>query len=361
MSKILLSIKPEYAHAILNGTKKFEYRKHIAQKAVNSIIIYSTLPEEKVIGEVEVLGTLSMKKTPLWEKTKSEAGISREKYREYFRESNTANAYILGKAFKYDVYKSLNDFGISQAPQSFVYLSECPFCGSVLTSGIKDHGLCPSKSEEHIIPLSLGNEELVLPPGTICDDCNNYFALNIEKDFLCNESILKMRSYHCVQSRKKKVPDLDVLFGNEKTKLEIDIKNHCCSIGLNYETIQLLKKGKIEHFFTDEISIDSLKNNYTVSRFLVKIFVEINLFYALKISNEHKVYSFDEKFRELITYVRRGDINKKIYKYDVIQNANINPFSGDDFIASITMNTNSQNVITGMTLKLYELEFVLII
>lgn len=122
MSTILLSIKPEYANKILSGTKKYEFRKHLAQGDINKIIIYATSPEMKIIGEVEVLGTLSMKKTPLWEKTKSEAGISREKYREYFRDSNIANAYVLGKAIKYDEYKSLNDFGISQAPQSFVYI-----------------------------------------------------------------------------------------------------------------------------------------------------------------------------------------------------------------------------------------------
>ncbi len=122
MSTILLSIKPEYANKILSGTKKYEFRKHLAQGDINKIIIYSTSPEMKIIGEVEVLGTLSMKKTPLWEKTKSNAGISREKYREYFCDSNIANAYVLGKAIKYDEYKSLNDFGISQAPQSFVYI-----------------------------------------------------------------------------------------------------------------------------------------------------------------------------------------------------------------------------------------------
>lgn len=121
MSTILLSIKPEYANKIMEGTKKYEFRKHLAQSNVQKIIIYSTAPEKKIIGEVEVLGTLSMKKTPLWEKTKSAAGISRKKYREYFDGCIIAHAYLLGQAVKYEVSKELIDFGIDFPPQSFVY------------------------------------------------------------------------------------------------------------------------------------------------------------------------------------------------------------------------------------------------
>ena len=122
MSKILLSIKPEYADKILSGIKAYEYRKHIAQKEVDTIIIYATAPNELILGEVEVLGTLAMKKTPLWEKTKYSAGISRQKYREYFRESSIAYAYVLGKATKYETPKTLADVGLPHAPQSFVYI-----------------------------------------------------------------------------------------------------------------------------------------------------------------------------------------------------------------------------------------------
>lgn len=121
MSTILLSIKPEYADKIMAGTKKYEFRKHLAQGDIQKIIIYSTAPEKKIIGEVEVVGTLSMKKTPLWEKTKSAAGISRKKYREYFFQCKNACAYILGKTLKYDTPLDLLDFGIKQAPQSFIY------------------------------------------------------------------------------------------------------------------------------------------------------------------------------------------------------------------------------------------------
>lgn len=121
MSKIMLSIKPEYAHRILDGSKKYEFRKHLG-KDVSAIIIYSTAPEKKIIGEVNVIGTLEMTKTELWEKTKSASGISREKFREYYRDCSKACAYVLGSVKEYPEPKTLEEYGLSLAPQSFIYI-----------------------------------------------------------------------------------------------------------------------------------------------------------------------------------------------------------------------------------------------
>lgn len=124
MSQILLSIKPEYAEKILNGEKTFEFRRHVPIHRIDKIVIYSTAPQKAVIGEVEVCGVLCMKKTALWELSKNNAGISREKYRQYFDACDKAYAYKLGKAVRYDVPRALSDYGILQAPQSFLYLKE---------------------------------------------------------------------------------------------------------------------------------------------------------------------------------------------------------------------------------------------
>lgn len=124
MNTILLSIKPEYVKRIFDGTKKYEFRKHLAQKDVSKIIVYSTFPEMKIVGEVQVKETLEMAKTPLWEMTKTEAGISRSKYRKYFENCSKACAYVLGKTTIYVEPKTLEEYGLSQAPQSFVYIKE---------------------------------------------------------------------------------------------------------------------------------------------------------------------------------------------------------------------------------------------
>lgn len=124
MSKVLISIKPEYVNRILNGTKKYEYRRMLAKKDVSSLIIYSTWPVMEIVGEVEVVDTIEMAPSSLWEKTKKEAGISRKKYREYFKGRKRACAYVLGKVTKYESNKKLLDIGVQQAPQSFSYLTQ---------------------------------------------------------------------------------------------------------------------------------------------------------------------------------------------------------------------------------------------
>ncbi len=123
MSKILISINPEYVGRILDGTKQYEYRRVLAKKKVTSLIIYSTYPIMEIVGEVAVIGTIEMAPSSLWEKTKKAAGISRKKYREYFSGRKKAYAYILGQVTIYESNKKLADIGVEQAPQSFVYLS----------------------------------------------------------------------------------------------------------------------------------------------------------------------------------------------------------------------------------------------
>lgn len=124
MSKVLISIKPEYVDRIMTGTKKYEYRRNLAKKKVSALIIYSTWPIMEIVGEVEVLDTLEMAPSSLWEKTKQDAGICRRKYREYFRGRKKAYAYVLGEVRRYECEKKLSDIGIFQAPQSFIYLTK---------------------------------------------------------------------------------------------------------------------------------------------------------------------------------------------------------------------------------------------
>ena len=121
MNTILLSIKPEYVENILKGSKKYEYRKRLASQKISAIIIYSTWPESKIVGEVQVCGTISASPFELWKKTKKNAGISREKYKEYFNGTKTAHAYILGNIVKYDTPKDITEYGLAHAPQSFAY------------------------------------------------------------------------------------------------------------------------------------------------------------------------------------------------------------------------------------------------
>lgn len=125
MSTILISIKPEYVEKIFNGTKKYEYRRCLAtSRHVDKMIIYCTAPVKSVVGEVSVIGTISDTLEKLWEQTKEFAGISKEKYFEYFDGKERANCYVLGDCIKYDQPRKLEEFGVKVAPQAWFYVRE---------------------------------------------------------------------------------------------------------------------------------------------------------------------------------------------------------------------------------------------
>ena len=58
----------------------------------------------------------------LWKETHKESGITKKFFNKYFKDREVAYAYKLGKINVYDEPKTLLDYGIKAAPQSFVYI-----------------------------------------------------------------------------------------------------------------------------------------------------------------------------------------------------------------------------------------------
>lgn len=119
---MLLSINPEHVENILNGNKQFEFRKVRCRSDVDRIIIYATSPIMKVVGEAEVIDVIVDIPEQVWEITAGFAGISKQFYDNYFQNKEKAVAYQLGRVKRYKKPLTLADFGISFAPQSFVYV-----------------------------------------------------------------------------------------------------------------------------------------------------------------------------------------------------------------------------------------------
>ncbi len=72
-----------------------------------------------------------------------------------------------------------------------------------------------SVSSEHILPESLGNKEILLPPGVVCDNCNNYLSHKVEKPILEAGMFRFIRRERRVVSKKGKLP---IFEDTEKTK-----------------------------------------------------------------------------------------------------------------------------------------------
>jgi hypothetical protein len=54
----------------------------------------------------------------------------------------------------------------------------------------------------------LGNALYTLPPGVVCDSCNNYFAREVEKPFLEAEPVKSLRFEQAIPSKRGKIPQL---------------------------------------------------------------------------------------------------------------------------------------------------------
>lgn len=65
-----------------------------------------------------------------------------------------------------------------------------------------------NKSKEHIIPESLGNIETILPPGIVCDKCNNYFSRKIEQPILNSPMIRLLRFDRNIPNKKGNIPPI---------------------------------------------------------------------------------------------------------------------------------------------------------
>lgn len=120
--KVLLSIKPEFASRIFEGTKRFEYRRMIFKRPVNGVIIYASAPISKVVGEFEISDLLFHDLETLWHKTKEYSGITEEYFYSYFSDKKEGYAIQIGRTRKYRSPVVLREvYGINP-PQSYAYV-----------------------------------------------------------------------------------------------------------------------------------------------------------------------------------------------------------------------------------------------
>lgn len=120
--KVVLSIKPEFANKIFDGTKKYEFRKAIFKNdKIRTIIVYASSPVQKVIGEFEIEKIINHDLNTLWDMTQHYSGISEDYFYQYFAEKEIGYAIKIKKTKKYKAPKCLRtDFNLLP-PQSFAY------------------------------------------------------------------------------------------------------------------------------------------------------------------------------------------------------------------------------------------------
>jgi predicted transcriptional regulator len=120
--KVVLSIKPEFAFKIFDGTKRFEFRKAIFKNPlVKQVIVYASSPVQRVIGEFEIEEILKYEKKQLWEITKQESGITEDFFFQYFKEKENGYAIRIKNTITYETPRYLKEYYNLYPPQSFAY------------------------------------------------------------------------------------------------------------------------------------------------------------------------------------------------------------------------------------------------
>ena len=121
--KVLLSIKPEFAERIFDGSKKYEFRRAIFKNPnIKTVIVYASSPVQRVIGEFDIEIILSDSPKILWEKTKEDSGISKEFFFDYFSERDIGFAIKVKKTRLFKNSRCLRSSYNRTPPQSFCYV-----------------------------------------------------------------------------------------------------------------------------------------------------------------------------------------------------------------------------------------------
>jgi len=121
--KVLLSIKPEFAERIFEGSKKYEFRKALFKNSdIKTIVVFASSPTQRVIGEFETDRIISDSPEKLWNETKEFAGVEEDFFYEYFADREMGFAIKIKKTKKYKEALCLREHFNLTPPQSFLYL-----------------------------------------------------------------------------------------------------------------------------------------------------------------------------------------------------------------------------------------------
>jgi len=163
-----------------------------------------------------------------------------------------------------------------------------------------------SRTVEHIVPESLGNKNHVLPPGVVCDSCNNYFARKIEGPLLDSEYFRHLRFRNVVFNKEGRIPTIKALYLPDTILVEIMRDDEGKSIYASRETdeARFIESISKQETFNLIIPQPHLSEEQIVSRFLGKVAMETLALIALEIPNGLSEITDKPELDELRNYVR---------------------------------------------------------
>ena len=167
-----------------------------------------------------------------------------------------------------------------------------------------------SVSVEHIIPESLGNIDHILPAGWVCDSCNNYLALKVEKPFLDSLYGRNMRFEMRIPNKKGRIPPARGWHPQSRTEIDIYYsETDGLSVGAaegedGARWIAAMREQKEGSFLMPYLTMP--ENSFETSRFVCKIGLEILAFRWKDIPQANDEIVDNPALDEIRRYVRLG-------------------------------------------------------
>lgn len=121
----LFSIRPHYANALLDGTKRVEFRRTALPTDVTRVVIYATAPVQRIVGSFEVAGVDQTPPGEAWTAYREVGGIAKQAFDRYYE--GAASAFVIQARNPVRLHTPLRLSDLSESirpPQSFMYLRE---------------------------------------------------------------------------------------------------------------------------------------------------------------------------------------------------------------------------------------------
>lgn len=125
---LLMSLRPRFAQAILNGTKTVELRRtRVAALPGTLVIIYASAPVMSVVGLATLAAVDTARPTTLWRRHRRDLGITRAEFDAYLTGAETATCLTISAPQELpNPYPLtwLRGHAHFQPPQSYRYLAQ---------------------------------------------------------------------------------------------------------------------------------------------------------------------------------------------------------------------------------------------
>jgi len=173
-----------------------------------------------------------------------------------------------------------------------------------------------SKSVEHIIPFSLGNQEHILPKGVVCDSCNNYFALKIEKVLLEQDYFRSVRSRNNILNRKgRQVAEIGIISHPEGCVVDVYKTTDGIIVEIPNKKIQeLIRSGATRSLYLPLYS-GPIANDLVLSRLLGKMSIEALTKKFISIDGWEDETIYKRELDMLRNYARYGNHTIRFWPY----------------------------------------------